>query len=112
MGAPGSGKGTQAKELVKLWGIPQISTGDLLRANKAMGTPLGKVASEIMQRGELVPDSLVNEMVAAGSRSPTLPTATSSTDFRGLSSGKLARRSPGSAGKCAAADCRQHPCGL
>ena len=65
MGAPGSGKGTQAKELVKLWGIPQISTGDLLRANKTMGTPLGKVASEIMQRGELVPDSLVNEMVAA-----------------------------------------------
>ena len=65
MGAPGSGKGTQAKELVKLWGIPQISTGDLLRANKTMGTPLGKVASEIMQRGELVPDSLVNDMVAA-----------------------------------------------
>ena len=64
MGAPGSGKGTQAKELVKSWGIPQISTGDLLRANKAMGTPLGKVASEIMQRGELVPDSLVNEMVS------------------------------------------------
>jgi adenylate kinase len=70
MGAPGSGKGTQAKELVKLWGIPQISTGDLLRANKAMGTPLGKVASEIMERGELVPDSLVNEMVAARLQEP------------------------------------------
>ena len=64
LGAPGVGKGTQAKELVQIWGIPQISTGDLLRANKAMGTPLGKVASEIMQRGELVPDSLVNEMVS------------------------------------------------
>jgi len=64
LGAPGSGKGTQAKELVKLWGIPQISTGDLLRANVAQGTPLGKVAKEIMGRGELVPDSLVNEMVA------------------------------------------------
>jgi adenylate kinase len=64
LGAPGVGKGTQAKELVKLWGIPQISTGDLLRANVAQGTALGKVAKEIMGRGELVPDSLVNEMVA------------------------------------------------
>ncbi|MDR3792516.1 MAG: adenylate kinase [Terracidiphilus sp.] len=65
LGAPGVGKGTQAKELVKLWGIPQISTGDLLRANVAQGTALGKTAKEIMGRGELVPDSLVNEMVAA-----------------------------------------------
>ena len=64
LGAPGVGKGTQAKELVKLWGIPQISTGDLLRANVAQGTALGKAAKEIMLRGELVPDSLVNEMVA------------------------------------------------
>ena len=47
-----------------MWGIPQISTGDLLRANVAQGTPLGKMAKEIMSRGELVPDSLVNEMVA------------------------------------------------
>jgi adenylate kinase len=65
LGAPGVGKGTQAKELVKLWNIPQISTGDLLRGNVARGTQLGKVAKEIMGRGELVPDSLVNEMVAA-----------------------------------------------
>ena len=64
LGAPGAGKGTQAKELVKLWGIPQISTGDLLRANVALETPLGKAAREIMGRGELVPDTLVNEMVA------------------------------------------------
>ncbi|MFY9856365.1 MAG: adenylate kinase [Terracidiphilus sp.] len=64
LGAPGVGKGTQAKELVKIWNIPQISTGDLLRANVAKGTTLGKVAKEIMGRGELVPDSLVNEMVA------------------------------------------------
>ncbi len=64
LGAPGVGKGTQAKELVKLWGIPQISTGDLLRANVRNDTDLGKLAYEIMQRGELVPDSLVNEMVA------------------------------------------------
>jgi adenylate kinase len=65
LGAPGVGKGTQARELVKLWGIPQISTGDLLRANVSQGTALGKSAREVMQRGELVPDSLVNEMVAA-----------------------------------------------
>ncbi len=65
LGAPGVGKGTQAKELVKLWGIPQISTGDLLRANVSQDTPLGKIAKETMDRGELVPDSLVNEMVAA-----------------------------------------------
>ena len=70
LGAPGVGKGTQAKELVKLWGIPQISTGDLLRANVAQGTPLGKVAKEIMGRGELVPDSLVNEMVAVRLQEP------------------------------------------
>jgi adenylate kinase len=64
LGAPGVGKGTQAKELVKIWGVPQISTGDLLRGNVAQGTELGRAAKEIMGRGELVPDSLVNEMVA------------------------------------------------
>jgi adenylate kinase len=70
LGAPGVGKGTQAKELVKLWGIPQISTGDLLRANVAQGTDLGKIAKEIMGRGELVPDTLVNEMVAVRLQQP------------------------------------------
>jgi adenylate kinase len=70
LGAPGVGKGTQAKELVKIWGIPQISTGDLLRGNVSKGTELGKIAKEIMGRGELVPDSLVNEMVAARLQEP------------------------------------------
>jgi len=70
LGAPGGGKGTQAKELVRLWAIPQISTGDLLRANVSQGTPLGKIAKETMDRGELVPDSLVNEMVAARLQEP------------------------------------------
>jgi adenylate kinase len=65
LGAPGVGKGTQAKELIKLWGVPHISTGDLLRTNVAQGTELGRTAKEIMGRGGLVPDSLVNEMVAA-----------------------------------------------
>src|ERR1700733_8680936 len=70
LGAPGVGKGTQAKELVKIWGIPQISTGDLLRANVAAGTSLGRVAKELMGRGELVPDSLVDDMVAARLKEP------------------------------------------
>jgi adenylate kinase len=70
LGAPGVGKGTQAKELVKIWAIPQISTGDLLRGNVAQGTDLGRTAKAIMGRGELVPDSLVNEMVAARLEQP------------------------------------------
>jgi adenylate kinase len=70
LGAPGSGKGTQAKELVRLWGIPQISTGDLLRANVTQGTTLGKMAKEIMLRGELVPDTLVNDMVTVRLEQP------------------------------------------
>jgi adenylate kinase len=65
LGPPGAGKGTQAKELVKRWDIPQISTGDLLRSNVAKETPLGVAAKEIMTSGELVPDTLVNDMVAA-----------------------------------------------
>jgi adenylate kinase len=70
LGAPGVGKGTQAKELVRIWDIPQISTGDLLRANVSQGTTLGKIAKATMDRGELVPDSLVNQMVAARLQEP------------------------------------------
>lgn len=70
LGAPGVGKGTQAKELVKLWGIPQISTGDLLRGNVAKGTELGRAAKEIMQCGNLVPDDLVNQMVEVRLQEP------------------------------------------
>ena len=84
LGAPGVGKGTQAKELVKLWNIPQISTGDLLRANVAQGTKLGKVAKEIMGRGELVPDSLVNEMVAIRMLEPDTARGYILDGFRGL----------------------------
>ena len=72
LGAPGVGKGTQAQELVKLWSIPHISTGDLLRANVAQGTQLGREAKEIMGRGELVPDSLVDEMVAVRLKAPDI----------------------------------------
>lgn len=70
LGAPGVGKGTQAKELVKLWGIPQISTGDLLRGHVARGTALGKAAKELIEHGNLVPDSIVNEMVAERLKEP------------------------------------------
>jgi len=70
LGAPGSGKGTQSDQLVKLWNIPHISTGELLRANMAQGTALGKIAQQSVNRGELVHDSLVNEMVAARLREP------------------------------------------
>jgi len=63
LGAPGAGKGTQAKILIEKYGIPQISTGDLLRAAVASGTTLGKEAKSYMDKGELVPDSVVLGMV-------------------------------------------------
>ncbi len=58
-GPPGAGKGTQAKELTKRYGIPHISTGDILRANVRDGTELGMKAKEYMDRGELVPDTVL-----------------------------------------------------
>ena len=63
LGAPGAGKGTQAKKLIEKYHIPQISTGDLLRAAVAAGTPLGKEAKSYMDKGELVPDRVVLGMV-------------------------------------------------
>jgi adenylate kinase len=65
LGAPGVGKGTQAKRLVDEFGIPQISTGDLLREHRSNHTPLGMLADELMNKGQLVPDDLVNQMVAS-----------------------------------------------
>jgi adenylate kinase len=63
LGAPGAGKGTQAKKLIEKYGIPQISTGDLLRAAVADQTALGVEAKSYMDKGELVPDSVVLGMV-------------------------------------------------
>ncbi len=63
LGPPGAGKGTQAKLLQDHFHIPQISTGDILRQAVADGTALGKQAKEYMDRGELVPDSVINEIV-------------------------------------------------
>src|SRR6266849_10639472 len=64
LGPPGAGKGTQAKELAAHYAVPHLSTGDMLRENVAKGTPLGAKAKPIMERGELVPDSLVLKMIA------------------------------------------------
>ncbi len=64
LGAPGVGKGTQAKLLMEEFNIPQISTGDLLRANREQRTTLGMLAEDLMAKGKLVPDDLVNEMVS------------------------------------------------
>ena len=63
LGAPGAGKGTQAKKLIEKFSIPQISTGDILRKAVADGTPLGKEAKSYMDKGELVPDSVVIGLV-------------------------------------------------
>lgn len=63
LGAPGSGKGTQAARLKEHLQVPHISTGDLLRAEVAAGTPLGKEAKDIMARGELVSDAILLGML-------------------------------------------------
>ena len=63
VGPPGAGKGTQAQFLAAHYSIPHISTGDIFRANLKAGTPLGLQAKSFMDKGELVPDSVTNEMV-------------------------------------------------
>ncbi len=63
VGAPGAGKGTQAQRLAQRFGIPQISTGDMLRAARREGTPLGRKAEEYMNKGALVPDEVVIGLV-------------------------------------------------
>lgn len=64
LGPPGVGKGTQGNNLAKLWGVPTISTGQILRANIADGTALGAQATSIMKLGGLVPDHVITEMIA------------------------------------------------
>jgi adenylate kinase len=63
VGPPGAGKGTQAQFLAAHYSIPHISTGDIFRANLKAGTPVGLQAKGFMDNGELVPDSVTNEMV-------------------------------------------------
>lgn len=64
LGAPGVGKGTQAQILMDLWGIPQISTGDIIRENIKLKTPVGLEFQDLVAQGIFVPDELVNRMVA------------------------------------------------
>jgi adenylate kinase len=70
LGPPGSGKGTCAKIIGEVYGVPVITTGDMLRVAVVMATPLGVTAKGYMERGELVPDDLVNDLVAERLREP------------------------------------------
>src|SRR5207237_2994225 len=70
LGPPGAGKGTQAKRLTARYGIPQLSTGDILRKAAADGTPQGKKAKTLMDAGKLVPDEIVNAIIEEALASP------------------------------------------
>ncbi len=65
LGPPGAGKGTQAKEVARLYRVPHLSTGDMFREHVGNSTPLGLQANPLMERGELVPDEIVLGMVEA-----------------------------------------------
>ena len=70
LGPPGAGKGTQAQRLMARYNIPQLSTGDMLRASVKAGTPLGQEAKAIMEAGKLVPDDLMIKLIAARLNEP------------------------------------------
>lgn len=70
LGPPGAGKGTQARDLAREWGVPQVATGDMLREQMAAGTALGREARQYYDKGELVPDDVILRMVADRFRQP------------------------------------------
>lgn len=70
LGGPGAGKGTQAKKLIEKYGIPQISTGDILRAAVKKGTELGLKAKSYMDQGKLVPDELIIDIIEERLKQP------------------------------------------
>src|SRR3954470_24129727 len=70
LGGPGAGKGTQAAFITQRYGIPQISTGDMLRAAVKAGTPLGRAAKEVMDRGDLVSDDIIIGLVKERIQAP------------------------------------------
>lgn len=70
LGPPGSGKGTQSQNICKDYGIKQISTGDILRYNVKEQTELGKIAAEFMNKGELVPDNIMIDIIANELKKP------------------------------------------
>ena len=70
LGPPGAGKGTQARELAREWGVPHVATGDMLRDAAAAGTPLGREAKGYMDKGALVPDEVIIRMIAERLRRP------------------------------------------
>src|SRR5690348_9368085 len=65
LGAPGAGKGTQARALSEMLSLPHVASGDLLRENRQRNTELGRAAQTFMDRGDLVPDELVVDMIIA-----------------------------------------------
>src|SRR5207244_567541 len=96
LGPPGAGKGTQARELSREWGVPQIATGEMLREAVAAGTPLGREAKRVMDSGGLVPDDVMIGLIAEPLRHPD---AARGSPPRGLlgadgAAARLLRRAP------------------